>query len=379
MTPVGRRIPALARRVGTLITLLIATSTPILAQSKPATPGAGEPRSSQPVSRDEALWRETCELDHQVALTKPFPDNVEGALQARRRLLEKARLYLSVYPGGPRRDEVVRLELKALFEIATLSGGAYGPLQERVEAYLRRPPSEAALYEAAFWAIHCRRLTQASATSRPTSAPIARRDADLADAYRRYIEQYPGSRYAPRMATLLFDVAAGRGDEDAMRQVVAQLRRSFPEHPVAALLTAQLRRRDAVGRPFALAFETADGRRVDTTESKGRPVLIVVWAGFSEPARLCVRRIEAFRQGQPELCVVGVNLDESEDRMNAVCTELGLAWPQFNDEMGWANRFALQWGIRALPQVFVVDREGRLSGSSGAEGWRELALTVLEN
>jgi hypothetical protein len=367
------------RRVGTLLTLLSGASATLWAQSRPVVPPTAEAPASQPRSRDEALWLEICGLDRQVALTKPFPDNVAAALQARRRLLEKARLYLSAYPGGPRRDEVVPLELRTLFEIATLSAGAYGPLQERVAAYLRHPPSDAALYEAAYWAIHCRRLARASAGSQPSSAPVTRLDADLLDAYRAYIERYPRSRYVPRMATLLFEAAAGRGDEDAMRQLVTQLGRDFPRHAVTELLAAQLRRGEAVGRPFALAFEAAGGTQVDTAAWKGRPVLVVVWAGFSAPARLCVARIEAFRRERPELHVVGINLDESEERMNAVCAELGLAWPQFNDGMGWANRFALGWGIRTLPQVFVVDRQGRLAGSSGAAGWRELAAAVLEN
>ena len=108
-------------------------------------------------------------------------------------------------------------------------------------------------------------------------------------------------------------------------------------------------------------------------------MLIVVWAGFSKPARTCVGEIEAFRRRQPELRVVGVNLDESQQYMSAACRELGLAWPQFNDGLGWANRFALKWAVRAVPWVFVVDRRGRLVGSAGAAGWRELAAITVQN
>ncbi len=61
------------------------------------------------------------------------------------------------------------------------------------------------------------------------------------------------------------------------------------------------------------------------------------------------------------------------------CRELGLTWRQYNDGMGWANRFVRQWGVRAVPCVFVVDRRGRLAGSSGAAGWRKLALSMREN
>ena len=112
---------------------------------------------------------------------------------------------------------------------------------------------------------------------------------------------------------------------------------------------------------------------------KGRPVLIVVWAGFSPRARACAREVEAFRREQPGLQVVGVNLDGSEKQMDAACRELGLTWAQFNDGLGWANRFARRWGVRKVPTVFVVDRQGRLLGWGGDEGWRELAAAALQN
>lgn len=361
-----------------LAAIMIGMSATVLAQSRPASPGAEAP-SSRPVSRDEALWEEIAELDREPGRAEATPAGDDAALQRRKTLLEKVRHYLTAYPGGPRRDEAVRVELRALFEIGTLSGGAYRPLRERVEEYLRHPSGEGAQYEAAWWAIRCRRLAPGAAASPPSSsAPVGRYDNELLDAYREYVRRYPRSPYVPRMAAELYEAAGDRGDRDEQRRMVAQLRRDFTEHVVTLLLTARLERSEAVGRPFSLAFDTADGR-IDTAEWRGRPVLIVVWAGFSEGSRACAAEVEAFRREHGELRVVGVNLDESEEQMNVACSKLGLAWPQFNDGMGRANRFALKWGVRAVPWVFVLDRQGRLVGSSGAGGWRRLAGSVLEN
>jgi hypothetical protein len=366
------RIPSIGPRLGAVV-ILGALSMVVVAQSRPAVP------ESQPVSRDEALWQEILAANRALSATEPYSQNVEAALRPRRILLERARVYLSAYPGGRRRDEVVRLELKALFEIGTLSGGRYQPLQRQVEEYLRHPPSPAALYEAAYWKIRCERLARIAASSQPSSAPVTRDDPALHEAYRSYIQQYPSSRYVPRMATELFDAAVAAGDLAEQRRLVDLLGQHFKGHAVTELLAAQLRRHEAVGKPFGLTFQTADGTEIDTAGWKGRPVLIVVWAGFSERSRACVRAIEAFRSQQPDLQVVGVNLDDGERKMTAACDELGLTWPQYNDGMGWANRFARQWGVREVPCAFVVDRRGRLVGSSGAAGWRELALSALEN
>ena len=354
----------------TLAVFLVATALPGAAQSRPAR------SASQPTSRDEVLWGEIQAANCVLPDTHPYSSDVETALRPRRRLLELTRVYLTSYPGGLRRDEVVRLELKALFEIGTLSGGEFELLRKQVEEYLAHPPSEAALHEVAYWKIRCNRLVSVAATSQPSSAPVAHTDAALLVAYRGYIERYPRSRYVPRMVTEVFDAAAAAENLGEQRRLVELLGREFKEHAVTRLLTAH---REAVGKPFSLAFHAADGTEIDTARWQRRPVLIVVWAGFCARCRASVPEIEAFRVEHPELLVVGVNLDESEQKMTAACRELGLAWPQFNDGMGWANRFVRHWGVRRIPSVFVVDRGGRLAGFGGAEAWRELAVSVLEN
>lgn len=358
--------------VGTL-GVLGATSAMVRAQPRPVT------SESQPVSPDEALWRQIVVAAQAASDAEPYSDDRERALRPRRRLVDSARIYLSAYPGGPRRDDVVRLELKALFEIGTLSGGLYGPLQARVNEHLRHPPSVAGLHEAAYWKIRCDRLARVAAATQPSSAPVARYDVALHEAYRAYIQQYPRSRFVPRMVTELFEAAAAAGDLAEQRRLVGLLGQAFERHAVTELLTAQLRRQEAVGQPFSLAFRTVDGDEIDTARWTGRPLLIVVWAGFDERSRACTHEIEAFRTLQPDIRVVGVNLDESAPTMVENCRGLGLTWPQYHDGLGWASRFARRWGVREVPWVFVVDREGRLVGSSDAAGWRELAVSALEN
>jgi hypothetical protein len=372
----GFLVAACGGRAVTVLVIALAAAPAALAQmTRPAPPTAQAP-TSRPLSRDEALWCEIQELDQPLPATEPFAEHLKKTLRRRKALLAKARLYLAAYPGGPRRDDVVRLELRTLFDIGTLSGGTYVPLCRRVNECLQHPPSELALHEAAYWGIYCRRLSR-GATSRPSSAPVTAPDDELLAEYCNYVAQYPLSRYVPRMANVLFEAAARSGDRDTQRALTAQLRRNFPDHPVTALLAACLRRQEAIGRPFALAFETADGERIDTAAWEGSPVLIVVWAGFDSEARACVAQVEAFRRAHAELQVVGVNLDESDKQMSVACQELGLAWPQFNDGRGWANRFALEWGVREVPTVFLVGRQGRLVAVAGAADWREPVSAVL--
>lgn len=362
-----------------------------------------------PLSREETVWREVlalCDEPASQAATQPAdPRAPFDTRRARRQaLLERVRLYQTLFPGGAHRDEAARLELDALFEIGSLSDGQYGPLCERAALYLQNPPSDAVRYEAAYWAMLCERLERVrngTATAVPPAAPAAtsptgamskpnaptqpsytsanRFDPTLLAAYQRYVEQYPRSPYAPRLAETLFEDALRRNDRETMRTLARRLAEAFPEHAVTNSLQAQLRREDAHGQPLSLTFQAQDGKTVDTKQFAGKPVLIVVWAGFSPAARECVRRVEAFRQARPEIQVVGVNLDETRADLEKSRRELGIDWPQFHDGLLWANEFTRAWGVREVPFVFVLDRAGRLRGTATNETWEILAGEAFKN
>lgn len=334
--------------------------------------------ASQQTSREQAIWEQVTRIRAAAPATQPYAEFFTAALRRQTELLERVRLYLTLYPGSTHRDEALRLELTALFEIGTLSGGELDPLRERVRQILRDPPSRTALHEAAYWNMICER-TGRPATTRPTSTPITQTDSLSLNAYRQYIERYPRSRYAPRLSTILFEDALRRGDRQRARELAARLKEAFPQHALTHMLAARLARDAAVGKPFRLQFDDARGQRVDTGQWRNQVVLIVVWAGFEPRARDRVRAVEAFRASHRDLRVVGVNLDDSRESLESASRELAIEWPQLHDELGWAGEFVRKWAVRSIPMVFVLDRSGRLAGWSADENWRRLAAKALEN
>ena len=352
-----------------------------------ALPSQAEPPPNRPTTRatittqEADLWRRITALEQAVPAMQPYEEWFKAAERQRLALSEKVRLYLTLYPGGAHRDEAIRIELATLFELGTLRGKDLNPLCERVAEYLRSPPSEVAEHEAAFWQIICRRFetsaTTVPATDQPTSAPFSAPDAALLAAYRRYIQHYPSSRHVPRLATLLYEDAARRVDRGAQHAILAHLREHFPSHAVTRALQAARNRTESVGRPFWLSCRTTDGRALDTRKHLGQPVLIVVWAGYDESARRRVQEVEQFRRAHPSVHVVGVSLDESPEKMAFAARELGIAWPQYNDGLGWGNEFVRMWGVRRLPCVFVIDRAGRLQGAGSNDRWRSWAEASL--
>lgn len=347
--------------------------------------GAEEPRPAsapvRPPSREERLWQRVVGLMQATPATQPFGQWFVAADHQRQRLCDVLRLYLTLYPGGAHRDDAIRLELVNLFELGTLRGGQLDPLRERVNALLAAPPSEFAECEAAYWQIICDRAASPRAASRPTSRPADEPFGPVDDnqrtAYEAYLAKYPRSHYAPRLAALLFEDALQRGDRGAMQAAVAHLEEYFPAHAGTAEVRGAWQRESGVGQPLRARLRLLTGKDVDTADYAGRPLLIVVWAGYDEVARQRVAEIERHRRVHPDVQVLGVSLDEGAEATRAAADTLAIDWPQSNDGLGWGGEFVRAWGVRRIPWVFVLDRAGRLLGSTDGDGWKKWADQAL--
>jgi hypothetical protein len=318
------------------------------------------------------FWQRIVALAPLPSATQLSEDWFETARARRQGLLARTRLYLTLYPGGAHRDDAIRLELTALFELGTLQGGTLAPLRARVDEILRAPPSAAALHEAAYWALLCRRCQNPAPARQPVAAPLAP-DVDPQRAYAEYIAQYPRSQYVPRLAALLLTDAAQRGNRPDIQRIIKQLTEYFPGHATTTQLAAEWRRAALIGEPFWPIVLPLAGCLVEARDYVGHPALVVVWAGFDEPACCCVLEIERFRRAHPELRVIGVSLDESMAQTTAAAHTLGINWPQCNDRLGWGGAFVRFWGIDHIPYVLAVDRAGNLAATGTGDDWEALA------
>lgn len=347
-----------------------------------AQPPAG-PEPDAGLAPEERLWRDILACEEPLPATQPFRPWFAAAEARRQRQLRLLRTYQSLYPGGRHRDEAIGRELNVLFELAVLRGEEPAALRGRISELLRAPPSPAAEEEAAWWEIVCRRRAPDAATQ-PASGPALSpagplaADAELRAAYREYLARYPRSRHVPRLASVLFDAAVQRGDLEEMRALAATLAAGFPDHVTTRTLRARVGLEEQIGRRLELRVELVDGRELDVAELRGGPVLIVVWAGFDDAARRCAAGVERFRRAQPEVRVLGIGVDETPAATAAAARELELDWPQANDGLGWGSRYVRGWGLRGIPRVLVLDRQGCLLGVADGERWELLARRALE-
>ena len=121
----------------------------------------------------------------------------------------------------------------------------------------------------------------------------------------------------------------------------------------------------AVGK-IAPDFEQADtaGKMIKLSSLRGQYVLLDFWASWCIPCREenpnVVKAYNKFHN--KGFTVLGVSLDQPGKReawLNAIKQD-GLTWTNVSDLKFWNNEVVKLYGVQAVPQNFLLDKEGKI-------------------
>lgn len=145
----------------------------------------------------------------------------------------------------------------------------------------------------------------------------------------------------------------------------------------AAMLKA-LRLLALPGRPMRLEGPLLDGKAFDPAVLAGKVVLVDFWATWCQPCLAELPTIQALYEKYHErgFEVLGVSLDESRQDVEGFMTERRIPWPTVFSGMGWQDPLADSYGIRMIPRLILIGRDGAVI-SIDAKGER-LADAVAE-
>lgn len=276
----------------------------------------------------------------------------KGHLLAQKRLVEQ---FLAQYPNSPNSFQA---QLKQADLEAAL--GAMQSNPREIEQALAR-------YTEIADSVQAPALVRADASFRrvgllmqqPYDTPAERKKV-ITSEVNGFMEAFPNDIRGPR---LLVEASTLYDDEPLVKtEFLRRAQRSTREAGLRARIEDDLKRTAFFGKPIRFRFSATDGKVFDSNSHLGKPLVIVFWAASSPHSLMWIKGfIEQVKQLPPgRFGIVGVSLDRKLPELQERMKELSISWPTCADGKGWGNALARQFGINALPTVWILDSQGKL-------------------
>jgi hypothetical protein len=184
----------------------------------------------------------------------------------------------------------------------------------------------------------------------------------------KFVQTYPRAEDTPDAL-----LQAGMAAEFLTKEVEAknwygQLVKNFPDKPQAKKAEGSIRRIDLEGKPLKLAGPLLTDTNVafDLDQMAGKAVLVYYWASYNNQLQSDFAKLKSLLDtyGPKGLEVVCVNLDEKVEIARQALSGASPVGTHLYGAGGLEGKFATDYGITMLPNLFLVGKDGKVVNRS---------------
>ncbi len=111
------------------------------------------------------------------------------------------------------------------------------------------------------------------------------------------------------------------------------------------------------------SFTDVDGVKRTLSDYRGKVVLVDFWATWCSSCLEDLPDVQAAydHYHSAGFEILGVSLEvQDKEKFTAGLRDRGMAWPQFYDGNWWNSALAVKFGVRYVPQDYLLDRNGMI-------------------